>query len=178
MARAGTAGTYDILRNCCASFVVDMMSYSGAPADVNALVNYFVERWVRQGNGELLEDRDFLADLIPQAGTLRYLIGGTISDETLVSMIVKYYVWEYYDPNKAKLTPGSPRQFGKGNNPIEYFMNQLSQGLDYKYSIAKEEVEKQGFDETYLYQDFSLKKATRRGRSSVSPLSNCLPSSG
>ena len=43
-AREGQPGAYDILRNCCASFVVDMMSYSGAPADVNALVNYFVER--------------------------------------------------------------------------------------------------------------------------------------
>lgn len=120
MARWGQEGAYDILRNCCASFVVDMMSYSGAPADVNALVDYFVHRWVREGEGELL-DRDYLFDLIPQARFLRGLIGNSISDETLVSWIVQYYVWEYYNPDKAKLTPGSYHEFGSGNDPMEFF---------------------------------------------------------
>jgi len=157
MARQGDEGAYDIMRNCCASFVVDMMSYSGAPADVNALVNYFVQRWVKDGNGELLSDRDYLADIIPQAGMLRGLLKGTISDETLVSMIVKYYVWEYYDPNKAQLKPGSEKQkaFGSGNDPIQYFAEQLENGVDQKYAIAKEEVEKMGLPESYLHQDFS-----------------------
>lgn len=52
-----TTGRLRYFENCCASFVVDMMSYSGAPADVNALVDHSVPRWVHQGSGELL-DRD------------------------------------------------------------------------------------------------------------------------
>uniref|UniRef100_A0A7S1VST2 Uncharacterized protein n=1 Tax=Grammatophora oceanica TaxID=210454 RepID=A0A7S1VST2_9STRA len=155
LARQGKSGEeYDILRNCCASFVVDMMSYSGAPADVHALVDYFIERWVHQGQGELL-DRDYLADLIPQSVALRSIIGNTISDETLVSMIVKYYVWEYYDPKKAEMTPGSERQFGSGNDPIEYFVDQLKSGVEHKYDIAKDQVEQQGLGESYLHQHFS-----------------------
>eukprot|EP00522_Entomoneis_paludosa_P007004 CAMPEP_0172444600 /NCGR_PEP_ID=MMETSP1065-20121228/4611_1 /TAXON_ID=265537 /ORGANISM="Amphiprora paludosa, Strain CCMP125" /LENGTH=620 /DNA_ID=CAMNT_0013195189 /DNA_START=1422 /DNA_END=3282 /DNA_ORIENTATION=+ len=159
LARAGQPGGYDILRNCCASFVVDMMSYSGAPADVNALVNYFVERWVHQGKGELLaQNQDYLADLIPQSSLLRSFMGNVISDETLVSMIVKYYVWEYYDPNKAQIVPGQETEssFGKsGSDPMEYFMSQLRKGVDSKYAMAKNEVQKQGLEESYLHQDFS-----------------------
>eukprot|EP00542_Grammatophora_oceanica_P021696 CAMPEP_0194050592 /NCGR_PEP_ID=MMETSP0009_2-20130614/36145_1 /TAXON_ID=210454 /ORGANISM="Grammatophora oceanica, Strain CCMP 410" /LENGTH=57 /DNA_ID=CAMNT_0038697307 /DNA_START=1 /DNA_END=171 /DNA_ORIENTATION=- len=57
-----------------------MMSYSGAPADVNALVEYFTERWVRQGQSDLIrENRDYLDDLIPQAGMLRSIMSHTIS---------------------------------------------------------------------------------------------------
>lgn len=172
-ARRGQPGGYDILRNCCAGFVVDMMSYSGAPADVNALVNYFVERWVYAARSELL-NRDYLVDLIPQAGVLRGLLGRTVSDETLVSMIVRYYVWEYYDPHKADMLPGTGyRQWGSGNDPVEYFMQQLSSGVDRKYKIAKEQVTKQGLDESFLFTDYtdaaSASTTTTRNNSTVQP---------
>mmetsp|Transcript_15041 Transcript_15041/g.32811 ORF Transcript_15041/g.32811 Transcript_15041/m.32811 type:complete len:737 (-) Transcript_15041:136-2346(-) len=164
MARFGKPGMpYDILRNCCASFVVDMMSYSGAPADVNALVNYFIQRWVYQGRGELI-NRDYLADLIPQAGPLRAVMGNMVSDETLVAMIVKYYVWEYYDPHKAAMEPGTEGQFGSGSDPVEYFLDMLKSGVDRKYNVAKQEVEKQGLDESYLHQDFSTNGITKTFR--------------